>query len=190
MASVPAVAVSGHGSAADRASSIAAGFEKHLLKPAKLIDIVSAITTLTSRNGPLAMKPTLARLAEVTGCRYTSFLRFERDTLVNIWTYDQCNAATDAFPAVAPVEASYCILVKQAGELVVIENAAEDPRSIGHAKRHVLATYAGAPVFNADGSLLGTLCAYDEAPRTIGAEARTMLSAAAHELEGAIKDVE
>ncbi len=188
MSAVPAVAISGHASLTNRVASIAAGFEKHLVKPASMIDIVAAISILTIRSGPLTLKPTLARLAALTGCRYTSFLRFERGTLVSVWTYDRSNETTDTFPLEMPIEASYCILVQKARELVVIENAAEDPRAVGHTKQHVLATYAGAPVFAADGAMLGTLCSYDEAPRTIGVEAQSALSDAARELEVAIQN--
>lgn len=188
MASVPAIAISGFASDTDRATSIAAGFEKHLVKPVAMIDIVAAISILTSRVGPFALKPMLSRLADMTGCRYTSFLRLERDILVSVWTYDRASAATDAFPLQTPIAASFCVLVKAAGELVVIENAAEDPRAAGHPKEHVHATYVGAPVFNADGSMFGTLCAYDEAPRTIGTEARNALAHAARQLELVIKN--
>ncbi|CAN5922474.1 N/A [soil metagenome] len=187
MGSIPAVAISGHASHADRATSLAAGFAKHLVKPAALADIVTAITILTSHNGPFALQPMLANLAKVTGCRYSSFLRFEGDTLVSVWTYDRANEVADAFPLLTGIETSYCILVKQAGEVVVIENAADDPRAVGHPKQHALATYAGAPVFGADGVMLGTLCTYDEAPRTIGAEAKSALSDAARQLEDEIR---
>ena len=187
MAGAPAVAVSEYGSESARSTSISAGFAKHLTKPASLLDLITAITTLTSRSGPLALKPTLSRLADATGCRYTSFFRFERERLVSVWTYDRSNEAADAFPLELPIEASYCSLVKEVGELVVIEDAARDPRATGHMKQHVLATYAGAPVFGPDGVLFGTLCAYDSAPQSIGKEARTMLSNAARELELAIQ---
>ncbi len=187
MAGTPAIAVTGYASEIDRATSLAVGFEKHLIKPASLIDIITAITILTSRRGPLALKPMLANLGKVTGCRYTSFMRFDHDTLVSVWTYDRANEGSDAFPLQTAIEASYCILVKQAEEMIVIENAAEDPRAVGHPKQHMLSTYAGAPVYGADGNMIGTLCSYDEAPKAIGVEATSALSDAARQLEVVIQ---
>jgi CheY-like chemotaxis protein len=187
MSELPAVAVSGHGSEADRERSLAAGFAKHLIKPAALADIVTALTILTGRSGPFSLKPMLARLAEATSCRYTSFLRFEGHTVISVWTYDRENDAADAFPLRTDIEGSYCILVQQSGKTVIIEDAVNDPRAAGHVKQHALATYAGAPVFGADGRMAGTLCAYDEAPQTIGTDAKRLLAEYASQLEDVIQ---
>lgn len=189
MTAVPAVVLSGRGSQADRAASLAAGFEKHLLKPVKLVDLIATIATVTDRNGPLALRGMLARLSDTTGCRYTSLFRFDREALVSMWTYDREHNRADAFAVITPIEQSYCTLVRQTGELVAIEDAASDPRTAGHAKRNVLATYVGAPVFGPDGAMFGTLCTYDEAPRRIGEMARLELSAAARQLETALRSV-
>lgn len=183
---VPAIAVSGHASAADREHSLAAGFEKHLNKPASLADIIAAISALVSGKGSRALRSMLSRLSELTGCRYTSLLRFNHELLVSVWTYDRCQPNVDPFPLNLPIEASYCILVRRAGASITIENAAEDERANGHPKQHELATYVAAPVFRADGEMYGTLCSYDPAPRTIGEVARAAIRAAARELEGSL----
>lgn len=180
---VPAIALSGNARAVDRERSLAAGFEKHLCKPAQLADIVAAIAALVTVTPPHALNPMLARLSTLTGCRYTSFLRFEQDTVVSVWTYDREQPRMDPFPLELPIEASYCILVKRTGTPIAIENARCDPRAEGHPKQHALATYVAAPVFRADGVMFGTLCSYDAEPRSIAEHIRGALSDAARELE-------
>lgn len=187
-ANLPAIATSGYGRSSDRAKSLAAGFEKHLVKPIYMADLVNAISILTSRSGPLALKSTLARVAEATGCRYTSLFRFEQNELVSVWTFDRSDDAVDSFPLQTPIDASYCVLVKEARTVVVIENALTDQRAANHPKQHDLATYVGAPIFSADGTMFGTLCSYDAAPRSINDQAKATLTEAAQVLERALRE--
>ena len=184
---VPAVALSGRTSEVDRERSLAAGFEKHLNKPASIVEIVATSTTLTMHNGPLSLKPMLYRLSSSTGCRYTSLLRFDGEKLTSVWTYDRARPNADPFPLHMPVEASYCKLVLESGEMVVIDDARSDRRVDGHVRQHQIATYIGMPVFNADGTMFGTLCSYNEAPVLINETAKGLLIAAAREIELALQ---
>lgn len=187
IAAVPAIAISGHASAIDRDRSLAAGYEKHLNKPTPIADIVAAITALVRTSSPQSLRPMLARLAEVTGCRYTSLLRFDDSQIVSVWTFDRTQPHVDPFPMELPIEASYCVLVQRTGALVAIENAGEDARANCHPKQHALATYLGAPVFLADGAMFGTLCSYDVAPLAIDEAAREAVLAAAREIEATLR---
>lgn len=180
---VPALALSGHARPIDRERSLAAGFEKHLTKPAQLADIVAAVATLVGATGDGALHPLLERLAGATGCRFTSLLRFEGDALVSVWTYDRTLARIDPFPVDMPVAASYCKMVRDARAPIAIEDAATDPRTTEHPKRLELATYVAAPVFDRDGAMFGTLCSYDPAPRTIDEAMRAAVLAAARAVE-------
>jgi len=183
MAGIPAIALSGKARSTDREESLAAGFEKHLTKPAPLADIIGAINALARRNEVPALLPMLKHLASTTGCRYASLLRFADDKLVSVWTHDRDAPHADAFPIDLPIAASYCILVRQARDLVVIEDATTDARAAGHPKQHQLATYVAAPVFSGDGTMFGTLCSYDAEPRIIDVEMRAAVAAAAREIE-------
>jgi len=181
--SVRAIALSGNARPVDREDSLAAGFEKHLAKPAQIADIVSAIVTLVPAVGPRDLHSMLSRLASLTECRFTSLLRFEADELVSVWTYDRDRPSLDPFPLGLPIEASYCILVKRLGEMVAIENALHDSRADGHPKQRELSTYVAAPVFTATGEMFGTLCCYDAEPRMIDPAVRAAIAAAARDLE-------
>lgn len=189
---IPACALSGVAGLA-RELMPAASFEKHLTKPSKLPEIVFALATLYQKDEKRETTPeqpsselrrALAELNTASGCRFTSLLRFaENNTLANIWSYDRDRPRIDPFPLGLPVHASYCVLVREAGEMMVIENAATDPRTADHPTRHELARYIGVPLFRKDGTMFGTVCCYDKEPRTIGNETREALVAAARQIE-------
>ncbi len=171
-------------------------FEKYLAKPSKLPEIVIALVTLATQHRASAptdstelpsaqLHAALAQLNTASECRYTSLLRFDDDntTLRSIWTYDRERPRTDAFPIGLPVHASYCVLVREARAMCVIEDASTDPRVATHSKRAELARYLGAPLFRADGSMFGTLCCYDSEPRSVPQATRDALLAAVREIE-------
>lgn len=186
LANVPAIALSGRARESDRQQSLAAGFAKHLCKPAPLADIIASITALAATSQRTGLVSMLATLSTTTGCRYTSLLRFDGDMLVSVWTFDRENPGIDVFPLELPIAKSYCQLVKESRTFLVIEDAVNDPRADGHPKQHELATYVAAPVFRTNGDLFGTLCSYDPAPRTIGPDARAAIQAVARWVETSI----
>lgn len=159
----PGIALSGHGREADRARSCAAGFMKHLLKPAAIDDIISAITMATKNP---KVRGVLEQLNRDTECQFTSVLRFAKDgTLVSVWTYDRTQPEIDTFAVDLPITDSYCVLLRDAPGTYVIEDARTDTRAANHPKRDQLAAYLGVPLFEPDGTMFGTLCSYDVAPR-------------------------
>jgi DNA-binding response OmpR family regulator len=183
---LPAIALSGYGSAEDRARTLEAGFEKHLRKPARLADIIAAVAVLGHRQGPQALRPILVELAEVTGCRFTSLLRFDGDALVSLWTHDRTRPALDPYPLEQPVEA-HCALVREASGLVAIEDVARDPRTASQARPGGFASYIGAPLLRGTGELFGAVCSYDPAPRVFDDAIRAAVAQAARALEVALR---
>src|SRR6185503_4302071 len=97
---IPAAALSGV--AAHTRSEKPAEFEKYLVKPTKLPELVIALAALATQERagdpghvPMArpgaqLRDALAQLNASSGCRYTSLLRFAEDgTLSSIWTFDR-----------------------------------------------------------------------------------------------------
>lgn len=168
-----------------------ASFEKLLSKPSRLPEIVLALSTLAETATDTAHPPAsselraaLERLNGATPCRYTSLMLFgEADTLTSLWTFDRDRPKAEPFPIGLPVHASYCVLVRDANALTVIEDAKSDPRTATHPKRDELASYVGAPLYRPDQTMFGTVCCYDEEPRTIPKSTRDALLAAAREVE-------
>ena len=71
-----------------------------------------------------------------------------------------------------------CDRVVRLGEALFIEDAERDPLLSDHALRQAmgLRAYAGAPLTNARGQVLGTLCIVDTEPRVFGMAERTLLA--------------
>ncbi len=183
LAALPGIALTGHGGQRQRDDAFRAGFAKHLLKPAKIIDLVAAIRALDQRANR-DMRAILAEAAAASPCRFTSLLRFtDADTLSSVWTCDRESPDVDPFPLGLPLAASYCVLVRAANDTVAIENAATDPRASTHPQREDLASYIGVPLRRADGQMFGTLCSYDQKPVTFDARVRDSLEAAIREIE-------
>lgn len=188
---MPSIALTGHSGDAQRQASSRAGFAKHLLKPTKLSDIMAAILALEPRAErgagavPSDIRELLAQVGELSPCRFTSLLRFTADnTLSSVWTHDRENPEIDPFPLGLPIEASYCVLVREAGATWTTEDARTDPRTANHPKREELATYIGVPLRRRDGQMFGTVCSYDPRPLQLVAPVRDAVEKAAHELEG------
>ncbi|MBA3392279.1 MAG: response regulator [Deltaproteobacteria bacterium] len=192
---LPGIALTGEGTAPERDAAFAAGFSKHLLKPAKMSDLVAAILAveLRTRNpgeSPRDIRQLLAQLSRSSPCRFTSLLRFtDDDTLSSVWTHDRENPDVDPFPLGLPVQASYCVLVRQTGETCAIEDARTDPKAALHSKRDELVSYIGVPVRGADGRMFGTLCSYDAQPMTLPRSVRDAIEKATRELEGTLSSI-
>lgn len=184
---LPGIALTGHGGQAHRDAAFAAGFAKHLLKPARISDLIVAICALPAPAATVAVRDVRAILAEVnqaSPCRFTSLLRFgDNDRLISMWTYDRENPTIDPYPLGTTVPASYCALVRNAGATLVIENARTDPRTLAHPKRDEQSTYLGVPLFLPDGTMFGTVCSFDPRPLSLSPSVRETIEAVTRELE-------
>lgn len=67
--------------------------------------------------------------------------------------------------AEVPDTATYCSYVRESRQPFATEDAMLDQRTVGHAARDVVRSYCGLPLYEPDGTLIGTLCFYDLVPR-------------------------
>jgi diguanylate cyclase (GGDEF)-like protein len=77
-----------------------------------------------------------------------------------------------------PSDRSLCSWTVESGDLVVIPNAAEDPRTQDHplvCSPPRFAFYAGVPLTDDDGDIIGTFCVYDTTARRLTAAERQAL---------------
>jgi diguanylate cyclase (GGDEF)-like protein len=72
--------------------------------------------------------------------------------------------ASNAPIAPYPAEDSLCLRVVEAGATLHTRDVSRDERFAGHAIREV-SGYVGSPVVDPDGVVVGTVCAFDSAPR-------------------------
>jgi GAF domain-containing protein len=112
--------------------------------------------TLSEQGMPAAV----ALLNSHTHCRFTSVYRFDADVLRNITFFDRLNPETDP-PDDIPIEASYCVYVRDTRRPFHVADALYDLRVESHPKRQVIHSYYGVPLENELGDTFGTLCHFD-----------------------------
>lgn len=105
----------------------------------------------------------LGELVRYTGYRYAAVFRFDGATLKAMHLVDRDDPSADRFPDI-PVTESYCTYVREGKAPFVTSNAPGDPRTEGHVKREKLRAYVGAPIYDADGVMYGTICCFNVEP--------------------------
>lgn len=96
--------------------------------------------------------------------------------------------APDELPGLAR-DISICSYVVHDGEALVVEDVARDPRFADNPalQEAEVKFYAGVPLRNRQGDVLGTLCIMDEAPRQMAEGEMDVLQEMAKELEEALR---
>lgn len=96
--------------------------------------------------------------------------------------------APDELPGLAR-DISICSYVVHDGEALVVEDVARDPRFADNPALQEVEVkfYAGVPLRNRQGDVLGTLCIMDEAPRQMAEGEMDVLQEMAKELEEALR---
>jgi sigma-B regulation protein RsbU (phosphoserine phosphatase) len=72
----------------------------------------------------------------------------------------------EGLPLYLPIEQSFCRHVVGSGRPLVVDDARIDPRTVGDPAVELFAaiTWAGYPIRDSDGAVLGTFCLMDSAP--------------------------
>jgi GAF domain-containing protein len=66
-----------------------------------------------------------------------------------------------------PVEASYCVFVRDLSTRFMVQDAERDERVRNHPKKATVQCYCGVPLFDRDGMMFGTICHFDLKPGRI-----------------------
>lgn len=105
----------------------------------------------------------VAYLNSLTTHRFTSLYRFNRGALQNITFYDRKNPEVESCEEI-PVEASYCVYVRDHGENFSVEDSESDERVREHPKRQAVRSYCGVPLLDGRDQLIGSICHFDLEP--------------------------
>ncbi|WP_306235318.1 MULTISPECIES: GAF domain-containing sensor histidine kinase [unclassified Bradyrhizobium] len=114
----------------------------------------------------IAAVPTiLAVVSQVTGLGFSAIARVTGDRWICLAANDQVGLGLGAGGELK-VETTICHEVHQAREAVVIDHVARDERYANHhtPAMYGFQSYISMPIFLADGSFFGTLCALDPKP--------------------------
>lgn len=131
-----------------------------------------------------AIRVILTRLCDVTGMGFAAVARVTEDRWVACQVLDKIAFGLEP-GAELEVQMTICNEIRQTGDYVVIDHVEAD---IGWQKHPVpifygFKSYASFPLFLADDSFYGTLCAIDPAPRLLSdASTIAIMQGFAHEV--------
>ena len=103
-----------------------------------------------------------------TKMRFAGVARVTADRWVACRTIDEVKFGLAEGDEIA-IDATFCQTVRETFEIVIFNNAATDPVYQEHpiAVAFGIVSYASVPIYRADGSFFGTLCAIDTEPKDI-----------------------
>lgn len=101
----------------------------------------------------------------ITGMRFAAIARVTEDRWIACAVRDEIEFGLGVGGEL-PVKTTLCDEVRSSRDVIVFDNAAEDPIYADHhtPRTYGLQSYISMPIIRADGSLFGTLCAIDPDP--------------------------
>lgn len=121
----------------------------------------------------------LGFLNERTRFRFTGLYQLVPPKLHNVSLFDRENPTLNVSGAVCELVDTYCSIVCESGAPLTIDDSTNDSRVAHHPKRDAIQSYAGVPVKNAAGRVLGSLCHFDGRPRLLPAGELAVLTSVA-----------
>jgi len=105
----------------------------------------------------------LRYLNGLTSFRFTALYRFDNDLLRNRCFIDRLNPDVDSTEDI-PIDASYCIYVRQNQGPFLLADSLRDERVRGHRKQPTVRSYCGVPLVDGQGWMYGSVCHFDFEP--------------------------
>jgi response regulator RpfG family c-di-GMP phosphodiesterase len=208
---MPAIALTAYSREQDRRLALEAGFQTHVTKPiepAELVRVVGSLVRFVARqSSPEQVGAALERadaflkfekildtqgvhealkfLNSRTSHRFTAMYRFDPPMLHNLLMVDSYTPSVRTGDD-APLVETYCSIVGTTHHNFTTEDTRMDDRLRDHPARHVVISYCGVPLHDADGAPFGTLCHFDLVPSDIPVAEIPLMEAAAPLLMGAL----
>ncbi len=113
-------------------------------------------------------------LNDQTTHRFTGLYRYDQEVLHNLCFYDRWHPYKVSVEDVS-LSMTYCGVISQSGEEIVINDAPHDARFAAHPARMFAQSYCGISYRSAAGILVGSLCHFDLAPTTTSPDAMELL---------------
>jgi GAF domain-containing protein len=138
----------------------------------------SAVAELKAIIRDEGIRAGLIYLNQLTEHRFSALYQFENKQLRNLYFFDREYPEIETADEI-PVTASYCVFVRDTGQLFHTSDALRDERVRSHPKREQILAYCGVPVLDPVGKLFGSICHFDLQPRVIADEDVDLMEAAA-----------
>jgi len=118
--------------------------------------------------------------------RFTSLYLFDDAQLRNVHIVDQLNPELERTDDV-PVLASYCVFVRDSGQIFGVSDSHRDARVDGHPRQPQIRAYCGVPLIDDMGRVFGTICHFDFEPLDISDDNVALMEAVAPSLSRVIR---
>ena len=125
-----------------------------------------AVGELKNALATKGLRGALRFLNSLTPHRFTSVYHFDGPTLHGVTFYDRQNPEDEGCEDI-PVEASYCVFVRDRAENFIMPDASNDELAKDHPKREVVKRYCGIPLLDSAGKMFGSICHFDLEPGRI-----------------------
>ncbi len=120
----------------------------------------SSLFQLKSAFATDGVRGAVAFLNSLTSHRFTSLFRFDGPTLRTVTFFDRENPHAATCDDI-PVEASYCVFVRDLAATFTVEHALHDDRVRDHPKQSSVQCYCGVPLLDRHGKMFGSICHFD-----------------------------
>jgi len=114
-----------------------------------------------------------------TRYRYTGLYHAEPPFLRNVQLFDRENPTLNVSGELKPLHETYCGIVRDTNDTVLIADALADARFIAHPARESVLSYCGVAIRTEDGQACGSLCHFDVRPRLLSVRETQVLEGAA-----------
>ncbi|MEX2629597.1 MAG: GAF domain-containing sensor histidine kinase [Tistlia sp.] len=107
-------------------------------------------------------------VCRMTGMRFSAIARVTEERWIACAVRDEIEFGLEPGGEL-DLETTLCSEIRKAGQLIVIDNVAEDDRYCGHAtpKTYGFQSYISVPIRRPNGDFFGTLCAIDPRPASL-----------------------
>ena len=114
------------------------------------------------------LRAMLREICDMTGMGFAAVARVTKERWIACQVEDRINFGLDPGGELTITE-TICDEIRESGEAVVFDDASDDIKWSRHPVPVIygIKSYCSFPVYLADGSFFGTLCAIDPEPRTV-----------------------
>lgn len=137
--------------------------------------IIGHLRDLLLRHG---LRPMVVFLNGLSAFRFSAVTRFNGGMLQTVCYYDREDPRPDTLPEV-PESASYCQYAKARRDAFLVPDATQEPCLQTHPARDAMRAYCGAPVYDAAGEVVGSICHFNIEPMPVAERDGELLKAAA-----------
>lgn len=137
--------------------------------------LVPHLRNLLTRHG---LRPAIVFLNGLTAFRYTAVFRFDDEISKTVCFFDREDLKADVLPEM-PIVTSYCVYVRDLRSAFSLPDSMTEVLVAAHPMRDRIHAYCGAPLLDAEGDVVGSICHFNVTALPLAESDAQLLEAAA-----------